>query len=72
MYVDSADNSAKVDWDEPKGKDNSNDNVSINEVNGYAPGRRMEAGMYTIKYSIEDSQHNFGEMCVFSVQVMCK
>ncbi|XP_053382454.1 uncharacterized protein LOC123540032 [Mercenaria mercenaria] len=70
VYIDSTNNTAKVSWEEPKGEDNSKETVTITEIHGHKSGQRFEAGSHTIKYTIEDKEHNRGDSCVFNVQVL--
>ncbi|XP_060578614.1 sushi, von Willebrand factor type A, EGF and pentraxin domain-containing protein 1-like isoform X2 [Ruditapes philippinarum] len=70
VYIDSANNTAKVTWNEPRGDDNSREPVTITEVHGHKPEVRLTAGLHSIKYTITDKAQNRGDNCVFNIQVV--
>jgi hypothetical protein len=72
LYIDSANNTALVNWDEPEGDDNSNEPVTIMEVHDFKSGDRFNAGSHTIKYTIKDQEDNRGDSCIFTVHVLSK
>lgn len=70
IYIDSTNNTAKATWLLPEAEDNSKEAPAITEIHYYTPGQRFNAGSYTMKYTIEDKEHNRGDSCVFTLQVI--
>ena len=70
--IDSPNNTALVKWTIPEGLDNSLQPPIIREINDYTPNSRFVAGTYLIRYSIEDSEGNVGQSCVFQLRVQSK
>ena len=72
VNIDSANNTALVQWTVPEGTDNSGQQPIITEINGYTPNSRFAAGIHLLNYKIEDSEGNVGQSCAFMLRVQSK
>ena len=60
--------SAVVDYEEPTGSDNCSGDVTVNLIEGLAPGSSFDVGTTTVSYEIIDESGN-ADTCSFDVTV---